>query len=205
LRLLAGPLAALLLAAPPSLAQQAIEKRAELCFVCHGDGGRSRTPLIPSLAGQPGFFVVAQLFLFRDGRRGTATAVMYDAARHLSNDDLRAFGDFFSHLPPPAPPAEAPEPARFARGRALASEQHCMNCHNPDFSGREQMPRLANQREDYLLKTMRDYKSGARIGYGNAAMSEVVSGLNDADMAALAHFLAYLPAPGTGGRSSSPP
>jgi len=37
-------------------------------------------------------------------------------------------------------------------------------CHNPDFSGREPMPRLANQREEYLLKAMQDYRSGNRIG-----------------------------------------
>ncbi|MGC2517760.1 MAG: c-type cytochrome [Burkholderiales bacterium] len=77
-------------------------------------------------------------------------------------------------------------------------QQHCTVCHNPDFSGREQMPRLANQREDYLLKAMRDYKSGARIGYGGASMSEELSGLDDADLAALAHFLAHLPAPASG-------
>jgi len=37
------------------------------------------------------------------------------------------------------------------------------------------------------------YKSGARIGCGNAAMAEEVRGLSDADLAALAHLLAHLP------------
>ncbi len=55
------------------------------------------------------------------------------------------------------------------------------------------MPRLAHQREDYLLKALRDYKSGARIGYGNAAMAEELAGMSDADLAALAHYLAHLP------------
>jgi cytochrome c553 len=51
------------------------------------------------------------------------------------------------------------------------------------------MPRLANQREDYLLKALRDYKAGVRVGYGNAAMPELVSQLRDADLQDLAHFL----------------
>lgn len=54
------------------------------------------------------------------------------------------------------------------------------------------MPRLANQREDYLLKALRDYKKGTRIGYGNAAMPELVSQLSDAQLQDLAHFLHHL-------------
>jgi cytochrome c553 len=83
-----------------------------------------------------------------------------------------------------------------ARARALLEREHCAACHNPDFSGREQIPRLANQREDYLVKALRDYKSGARIGYGNAAMAEAVSGLADSELLDLAHFLAFLPSAG---------
>ena len=54
------------------------------------------------------------------------------------------------------------------------------------------MPRLANQREDYLLKSMREYKSGARTGYAGA-MAVELRDLTDADLDALAHFLAHLP------------
>ncbi len=181
--------AALLLAAPPVLSQS-IEKRAELCFVCHGAQGRSSTPLVPSLAGQPAFYVMAQLFLFRDERRGTAPPGMYDAARRLTDGDLRGFGEHFARLKPPGPPAAKPDPQRFARGRALAEEHHCPVCHNPDYSGREQMPRLANQREDYLFKALRDYKSGNRVPYGRG-MEEVVAPLTEREFADLAHYLAY--------------
>jgi cytochrome c553 len=52
------------------------------------------------------------------------------------------------------------------------------------------MPRLANQREDYLLKAMREYKSGTRLGYGGA-MAQELAGLSDQDLIDLAHFLAH--------------
>jgi cytochrome c553 len=116
-------------------------------------------------------------------------------ARGLTDDDLRAFGELIAKLPPPVPPTAAPDAARVARARALVEKRKCAVCHNPDFSGRDQMPRLANQREDYLLKAMRDYRSGNRVGYGNAAMAETVAGLGDGDLQDLAHFLAHSPAP----------
>jgi cytochrome c553 len=184
-------LAAMLLVAASALGQT-VAKRAETCFACHGKTGQSQTPETPSLGAQPAFFVAAQLFLFREGRR--ANAPMTAAAKGLSDEDLRAFSELIAKLPSPAPPAQTGDGARFARGRALALAQHCASCHNPDYSGREQMPRLANQREDYLAKSMRDYKSGARIGYGNAAMPQVMAGLSDTDLQDLAHYLAHLPA-----------
>jgi len=185
----AAVLAALALPVVASCASAAsLEERLTVCLACHGAGAVSRVPDTPSLAGQPQFFTVAQLFLFRDGRR--SNDAMTAAAKDLTNDDLRALSDHFAKLPPPEPPAEAADPVRAARGRALASQHHCTVCHNPDFSGREQMPRLANQREDYMLKAMREYKSGARIGYAGA-MAVELRDVNDEDLIALAHHLSH--------------
>lgn len=163
----------------------------EACFTaCHGANGVSATPLTPSLGGQPSFFVLAQLFLFRAGRRDNEP--MNAAAKALSDADLQTLADLIAKLPPPRTPAAKPDPARFARGRAIAEKERCGNCHNPDFSGRDNMPRLANQREDYLLKALRDYKKGVRTGYGMAVMPETVSGLSEADLEDVAHYLAHL-------------
>ncbi|MEO8187027.1 MAG: cytochrome c, partial [Burkholderiaceae bacterium] len=107
-------------------------------------------------------------------------------------DDLRAWGDFVAKLPPPPQPAQAPDAARLARGRAIVEQHRCVSCHNPDFSGREQMPRLANQREDYLLKSMRDYKSGARK---NPIMSGIAKPLTRDDIRNVAAYLSSLSGP----------
>lgn len=160
------------------------------CFACHGAGGVSQTPLTPSIAGQPAFYVVAQLFLFREGRRDSKE--MVEAAKGLSDEELRALGEAISSLRPPPPPASLLDSARFSRGRALAHKERCGTCHEPDYAGRENMPRLANQREDYLLKALRDYRKGVRVGYGNAVMPELVSQLRDAELQDLAYFLHHL-------------
>lgn len=186
--------AALLLAAAQPADAQPIEKRVEACFACHGASGQSGAPLTPSLGGQPSFFVVAQLFLFREGRRPDADSAMTEVAKTFTDDDLRAFGEFVSRLPPPAPPGTAPDPERVRRGGALAREHHCPVCHSRDYSGQAQVPRLGGQREDYLLKALRDYKSGKRIGYGGAMASELKP-LTDEQLADLAHYLANFRAP----------
>jgi cytochrome c553 len=183
------PLVVLALLAPAGVAPaQTVDERFAACLACHGADGRSRIPDTPSLGGQPSFFVVAQLFLFREGRRDNPA--MIAAAKGLTNDDLTAFAERVTRLPPPPPPEEPPDPVRFARGRTLTLRHPCGVCHNPDFSGREQMPRLANQREEYLLKAMREYRSGTRLGYGGA-MSQELAGLSDQDLIDLAHFLSH--------------
>jgi cytochrome c553 len=113
-------------------------------------------------------------------------------AKGLSDADLQTLAAVFEKQKPPAPPAPPPDRERFERGRKLVEARNCRVCHNPDYSGHDQMPRLANQREDDLLKAMRDYKSGQRIGYGSATMPEELAGLGDADLADIAHFLAQL-------------
>ena len=51
------------------------------------------------------------------------------------------------------------------------------------------MPRIAGQREDYLVSTMIAYRDGKRTG-ADTTMSEALYGASDADIKALGHFLA---------------
>lgn len=166
------------------------QPKAEVCLACHGASGTSATPLTPSLGGQPAFYVIAQLFLFREGRRDNP--IMLEQAKGLKDEDLRNLSALISKLPAPSPPKEEIDKVRYQRGRALVQGRHCTNCHGADFSGNNNVPRVANQREDYTLKALREYRSGARIGYGNAVMPETVSGLGDTELSDLAYFLAHL-------------
>ena len=78
----------------------------------------------------------------------------------------------------------------FAAGDADSGKlksQACAACHGPDGNSPAgpDLPRLAGQHYDYLLKALRDYKSGARK---NPIMGAQVGGLNPQDMADLAAF-----------------
>lgn len=67
-------------------------------------------------------------------------------------------------------------------GRKKAAEV-CAACHGPDGnSPSPDFPRLAGQHEDYLVKALRDYKTGARkdpvmAGFANALSQEEIENL----------------------------
>src|SRR5450631_3900773 len=166
-----------------------IEERTAPCFACHGAGGQSETENTPSLAAQQAPYVLIQLFMFREKLR--AFEPMNETAKAFTDDDLRIFSDFVAKLPKPKPPADAGDPARMQRGQALAQQYHCNACHNTDFSGKENVPRIANQREDYLAKTLREYKDNSRHGY-DATMAEALQPVTSEQIADLAYYLARL-------------
>ena len=142
---------------------------------------------MPHIGGQPKLFVMYQLFFYREGRR--ASPEMNTVAKDMSDADLTALSDYVAALPPPQPASGTLDEARYGRGAELAVRRICGTCHNPDYSGREQMPRLAGQREAYLMKSFREYQAGARVGT-QAAMAEAVRGLTEAEFADLAYYLA---------------
>jgi len=173
-------------AAAPAFAETMAE-RAAPCLACHGASGQSETPEIPSLGGQTAPYALIQLYLFREKQR--EVEVMNDMTKSFTDDDLRAFSDFIATLPPPKPPSAAGEPERMQRGAALITQNRCNSCHNLDLSGRENIPRIADQREDYLVKTLRDYKNNTRHGY-DGTMAEVLADVTDAQIADLAYYIA---------------
>jgi cytochrome c553 len=162
------------------------------CAACHGADGRSDIPLTPVLAGQPSFYAITQLFLFREGRRSNEG--MTAVAKTLTDNDMRGFADFIGTLPPvPAPPpATPPDAPRMTKAQALAQQHKCVFCHGADFSGGQQVPRIAGQREDYLQMSLRGFHSGARPGY-TQAMSAAVSQIPLEDLDTLAYYLARFP------------
>ena len=164
-----------------------VEERAVTCFACHGEHGQSEMENTPSLGGQQAPYALIQLFMFREKLR--TFEPMNEMTKSFTDDDLRTFSDFIAKLPKPAPPADAGDPARMARGLALAQQNRCNSCHNADFSGKENVPRLANQREDYLVKTLGEYKDNSRHGY-DGTMADVMGAVTTEQIVDLAYFIA---------------
>jgi cytochrome c553 len=167
------------LATASLLRAQSFQDRVAPCLVCHGEKGQSETPEVPSLGAQQAPYTLIQLYLFRERMR--TIEIMNEMTKGLSDDDLRKFSDFIATLPKPQPPSDGTQ--------ILAQQNHCGFCHNPDFAGRDNVPRIANQREDYLLKTLREYKSNTRHGY-DASMADVVAPLTDEQLVELAYYIA---------------
>jgi cytochrome c553 len=172
------------------IAAATIEGRLAVCMACHGEQGQSAVPEVPSLGAQPAFYIMTQLFMFRERLR--VVGPMHETTQGLSDDQLRHMAELIAKLPPPLPAPEPPDPIQLERARALIAQHRCNFCHNQDFSGEQNVPRLAGQREDYLVKALREYKSNTRRSY-DASMADVLYALTDADILDLAHFLARQP------------
>jgi cytochrome c553 len=180
-------LSVLAVSALAGTAHAAAPPKAEQCPACHGETGQSRTENIPSLGAQQPAYALIQLYMFREKLR-TADA-MNAVAKDLTDDDLHSLSDYLGTLPKPPPPAEPGDPARMQAAKALVEKEHCNSCHGADLSGRDNIPRIADQREDYLLQTLRDYKSNKRAGY-DGTMAEVLSPISDAQIVELAYYVA---------------
>jgi cytochrome c553 len=166
---------------------ETFEERMAPCLACHGEKGQSETENTPSLGAQQAPYALIQLFMFREKLR--VFEPMNEMAKPLTDDDLRTFSDFLAKSPKPVPPADAGDPVRMARAQALAQQHRCNSCHNPDFSGKENVPRIANQREDYLARTLGEYKDNSRHGY-DGSMADVMAPVTAEQIADLAYFLA---------------
>jgi len=166
---------------------ETIQERAAACFACHGEHGQSESDNTPSLGGQQAPYALIQLFMFREKLRNFQP--MNDMAKPLSDDDLRVFSDFIATLPKPQPPADAGDPARMQRAQVIVAQNRCNSCHHPDFSGGDNVPRIADQREDYLAKTLAEYKNNSRHGY-DGTMADVMGSVTPEQIADLAYFLA---------------
>ena len=158
-----------------------------LCEACHGPGGNSMIPGTPSIAAQPATFLANQLVYFREGLRNAP--VMQGVVKGMKDEEFTALARHFASQKARVMATAPANAAMVTRGIELSAKLHCGQCHLPKYEGREQMARLAGQREDYLNEAMIGYRDGKRSA-ADTTMTEVLFGLSDADIRALAHFLA---------------
>ncbi|WP_237058982.1 c-type cytochrome [Loktanella sp. M215] len=172
----------------PAIAQDQFETMKDSCIACHGEEAEAEAD-VPALGGIDAYYALLQLVAFREGQR--ENEIMNGMVADFSDNDLRAASEWIGSLPPQAAPEDTPDQARMDAGAALAEEHRCNTCHGADYLGGHQMPPLRNQREQYVLKALGDYKAERRIG-DRAAMVEVASALSDEDMQTLSYFVAHL-------------
>ena len=187
-----GALAVLALSIVGSAAAQDAEagakKAAEVCAACHGPDGNSAQGIYPSLAGQTARYIYLQLKDFNEGRRSDSQ--MTPVAKTLTRDDMFNVAAYFSgqQLRPIDFPAD---PDRVAKGATRAAETLCTMCHGTGFRGQNEIPRVAGQQHDYIVKQLKDFKEKRRTNdAGN--MASVSKTLSDEDIENLAQYLTTL-------------
>lgn len=167
---------------------QTISAKLLVCAACHGADGNAQLPGAPSLASQPKIFIENQLVMIREGMRNIP--MMQGMLDGVTDDEISAMAIHYAKLPVKKPPVDR-QAALYALGEKKSSDMRCGTCHLPNYVGREQMPRLAGQREDYLLHSMRQFKSNQAVGR-DTIMAASLYGVGDEDLKAIAHFLSRL-------------
>ena len=175
--------------AAPAASAQTVEERLPVCLACHGENGHSQNPGVPSLGAQQVFYVTVQLLMFREHMR--VADPMNDMAKGLSDDDLRKFAEIINKLPAPRPPEGSVDAARIERAQPLVAQNRCNICHTATFAGQDNVPNIADQREDYLVKALRGYKDNSRHGY-DATMADVIAPISDEQILDLAYYIAHV-------------
>ena len=137
-----------------------LAERIQLCGACHGEDGNSRMENIPSLAGQPEFFILNQLFLMREGVR--RIEVMMPLVKDCKDDEMDALAKHFSKLAPKASD-EAIDPAR--RHAEVSLPPRCAagpgTC--PLWPDKSRC-RACEQRIDYMIHAMKQFRDEKRSG-----------------------------------------
>ena len=164
------------------------KKKAEVCFSCHGPAGNSTNGAFPTLAGQTSRYLYLQLRDFKEGRR--KDPVMSPMAANLSKEDMQDLAEYFS-TQKQAGNGFKPDPAKVKAGAEKANEVLCAMCHMGELKGQNEIPRLAGQQPDYVIKQLKDFRERNRTNdAGN--MTSVSRNLTDEDITNLAHFIASL-------------
>jgi cytochrome c553 len=158
------------------------------CAACHGADGNSAVGNFPNLAGQTWRYIYVQLKDFKEGRR--TDPVMSPFAMPLSRQDMIDIANFYA-AQPAKPSTFKTDEAKIKLGKAKSDETLCVMCHLGGFSGQNEIPRVAGQQYEYIVKQMKDFKARTRTNdAGN--MTSVAQTVTETDIENLAHYITSL-------------
>ena len=163
-------------------------EKAAVCAACHGVDGNSTSAQYPKLAGQTARYIYIQLKDFKEGRR--KNPLMSPMAAGLSKEDMWAIGAYFESQKQ-APSTYKVEGAKVAEGKKIADDALCTMCHLGGFSGQNEVPRVAGQHYEYIVKQLMDFRARNRTNdAGN--MTSMTRGLTDDQIDKLAQYITNL-------------
>lgn len=161
------------------------KKKFYTCEGCHSVAGYANTyPTyhVPRLGGQHADYVISALRAYGEDERKHAS--MEGNVVSLSEqdmEDIAAYVSKFRGMNSALPVTGDPGAGKVKAGL-------CVSCHGEDGNSDNSMfPRLAGQYESYLIRSLQEYKSGART---NPMMAGFAATLSETDMKDIAAFYA---------------
>ena len=172
--------------------------KAAACGGCHGMDGNSLIPMYPKLAGQNEAYIVKQVKDFK-ANSDRQNAIMLGMVAALTDEDAADIGAYFqSQSTKDVAPFDAD---KIAAGRELYKGGDlqkgipaCQACHGPTGAGTAGIgyPQVGGQYVDYTLAQLKAFKAGSRKNDDKKLMRSIVEKMSEADMTAVAHYIASL-------------
>jgi len=177
---------------------EAGKQKSEVCQGCHGADGNSYGPDWPNLASQHVSYITKQIQNFQKGAR--VNEIMSGMVAGLSEQDAKDIAAYFSsQTVKPSTLKVDSEIIKTGRkiykgGNRYSGVPACAGCHGPNGVGNAPaaFPYLAGQVPTYLIKTLKDFKSGARANDPNEIMRNIAAKLTDSEINAVAKYVATL-------------
>jgi cytochrome c553 len=178
------------------------KEKSQLCQGCHGADGNSYGPDWPNLASQHTSYLTKQIRNFKNGSRKNET--MNSMVANLSGQDINDIAAFFTAQPVVQQEvlneekvnAELIKTGRkiYKGGNRYSGVPACAGCHGPNAAGNgpAAFPYLAGQKLSYLIKTLKDFKSGSRANDPNEIMRNIAAKLTVSEITAVATYVAKL-------------
>jgi len=172
------------------------QQLSEACVACHGADGNSVNPEWPKIAGQHADYIYKQLMDYKSGRR--ENALMAGQVANLDEQDMRDLGAYFSRQqmsPGTADESVAERGERIYRGGIpAAGVAACTACHGATGRGNPAalFPRIAGQHAKYNSDQLRYFRSAQRANDNGRMMRNLASKMSDADIQAVAEYMAGL-------------
>ncbi|MCY4753233.1 cytochrome c [Pelomonas aquatica] len=174
------------------------EKKVAMCIGCHGIAGYQASfpeiHKVPMIAGQNAKYIASALHAYAKGERRHPT--MRGIAGSLNDQDIADVAAFYEQQAqaPAVPDTPVEAPAQVAE---LLKKGACISCHGANFSKPidPSYPKLAGQHADYLSVALKAYKTegNPNVGRGNAIMAGQVKQFSNAELKAIAAYIASLP------------
>lgn len=177
------------------------EEKAGLCGGCHGFDGNSEDAGFPRLAGQYAGYIFKQIKDFQKGHRTNNDTMAGMAAMVASEQDAKDIGVYFAQKKMAAKPLVKPNKQLVAQGKKLFVQGDakkgiygCINCHGERGKGKSAsvsvFPVIGGQHRDYLIKQLKEFRTGARGNDPAGMMSAVAANMSDKEIEAVAEYLA---------------
>jgi cytochrome c553 len=174
--------------------------KSAMCQGCHGEDGISINPMCPSLAGQFPKYIEKQIRDFQSEKR--VDPIMSGMAAMITEtQDAKDIAAYFTSRKRMV--GTTGNKSLAAKGSILFHEGNpesglyaCSNCHGESGKGKSEnnnvFPVIGGQTKDYIVKQLKDLRSGDRHNDPAGMMGNIAKKMSDEEIDAVAEYAAGL-------------